>query len=55
MSTSGVGERDGITGDYGNGTTVAGVYTPKQTIYTSNVDGYAEGTLTHLSSIQAGR
>jgi flagellar hook protein FlgE len=49
MSTSGVGKRDGITGDYGNGTTVAGVYTPKQTIYTSNVDGYAEGTLNTVS------
>jgi flagellar hook protein FlgE len=55
MSTTGIGLRDGITGDYGNGTTVAGVYTPKQTIYTSHVDGYSEGTLTSLSVDSSGQ
>jgi flagellar hook protein FlgE len=50
MSASGVGQRDGITGDYGNGTTdTAGVYTPNETVYTYAVDGYSEGTLTGIS------
>ena len=51
QSASGIGARDGITGDYGNGTidTTTNVYQPKQTIYTEAVDGYAEGTLTGVS------
>jgi len=45
-----LGLRDGMTGDYGNGTTnTLGVYTPVQTAYTKLVDGYPEGTLTGLS------
>lgn len=46
-----VGQRDGLTGDYGNGTINATtlVYTPKQTIYTSFTDGYGEGTLNGVS------
>jgi flagellar hook protein FlgE len=45
------GLRDGLTGDYGNGSfnPVTGVYQPKQTVYTSFVDGYSEGTLTGMS------
>ncbi len=51
QSATGIGARDGLTGDYGNGTidTTTNVYQPKQTIYTSYVDGYAEGTLTGMS------
>ncbi|HTB22101.1 MAG TPA: flagellar hook-basal body complex protein [bacterium] len=45
------GLSNGLTGDYGNGTTnpTTGVYTPVQSIYTKSVDGYSEGTLTGLS------
>lgn len=45
------GLRDGITGDYGNGTydPVTGVYQPVQTIFTDYVDGYSDGQLTGLS------
>jgi len=45
------GLRDGLTGDYGNGTVnpLTGVYQPNQTIYNSFVDGYSEGTLTGLN------
>jgi flagellar hook protein FlgE len=51
QSASGIGARDGLTGDYGNGTinTTTNAYQPKQTIYTSSVDGYSEGTLTGVS------
>jgi flagellar hook protein FlgE len=50
-----LGLRDGMTGDYGNGTTnTLGVYTPVQTAYTKLVDGYPEGTLTGLSFNQTG-
>jgi len=51
-----LGLRDGLTGDYGNGSydPLTGVYTPKQTIYTDFADGYAEGTLTGLSFNQTG-
>jgi flagellar hook protein FlgE len=46
-----IGLRDGITGDYGRGTTdpTTLVYTPKQTVYTSFTDGYSEGTLTGVA------
>jgi flagellar hook protein FlgE len=45
-----LGLRDGMTGDYGNGTTNGlGVYTPVQTATTKFVDGYPEGTLTGVS------
>jgi flagellar hook protein FlgE len=45
------GDSNGLTGDYGGGTTnpTTGVYTPVQSIYTKSVDGYEEGTLTGLS------
>ncbi len=48
---NGIGLRDGLTGDFGGGTinSVTGQYQPKQTIYTSYVDGYMEGTLTGVS------
>ncbi len=51
-----LGLRDGITGDFGAGQIdpVTNVYIPKQTIYTSFVDGYSEGTLTGLSVDQFG-
>ncbi len=51
-----LGLRDGMTGDYGSGSTNSfGVYTPVQTVYTDSVDGYAEGTLTgSLSFNQTG-
>jgi flagellar hook protein FlgE len=50
------GLRDGVTGDYGSGSydATTGVYIPKQTIYTSFVDGYSEGTLTGVSIDQTG-
>jgi flagellar hook-basal body protein len=50
------GLRDGLTGDYGNGTydPLTGVYQPQQTIYTDFVDGYPDGTLTGLSFNQTG-
>jgi flagellar hook protein FlgE len=45
-----LGLRDGMTGDYGNGSTNGlGVYTPVQTAATKFVDGYPEGTLTGVS------
>jgi flagellar hook protein FlgE len=45
-----LGLRDGMTGDFGNGTTnTLGVYTPVQTATTKFVDGYPEGTLTGVS------
>ncbi len=44
-----MGLRDGVTGDYGNGTTSGGVYTPNSNVTASFVDGYSEGTLTSLS------
>lgn len=45
------GMRDGLTGDFGGGTVdpTTGNYLPKNTIYTSFVDGYMEGTLTGVS------
>jgi flagellar hook protein FlgE len=51
-----LGLRDGLTGDYGNGTfnPLTGVYQPQQTIYTSFTDGYSEGVLTGLSFNQTG-
>lgn len=51
-----LGLRDGLTGDYGNGTfdPLTGVYQPQHTIYTDFVDGYPEGTLTGLSFNQTG-
>lgn len=51
-----LGLRDGLTGDYGNGTfdPLTGVYRPQQTIYTDFVDGYPQGTLTGLSFNQTG-
>ncbi|MBN2754657.1 MAG: flagellar hook protein FlgE [Candidatus Goldbacteria bacterium] len=56
MSATGDGLRDGVTGDYGSGTydVSTGLYIPKQTIYTSFVDGYSEGTLTGVSIDQTG-
>jgi flagellar hook protein FlgE len=56
LPTPTLGLRDGLTGDYGNGSydPLTGVYTPKQTIYTDFVDGYPEGTLTGLSFNQTG-
>jgi flagellar hook protein FlgE len=45
-----LGLRDGMTGDYGNGSTnTLGVYTPVQTATTKFVSGYPEGTLTGVS------
>jgi flagellar hook protein FlgE len=45
-----LGLRDGMTGDFGNGSTnTLGVYTPVQTATTKFVDGYPEGTLTGVS------
>ena len=45
-----LGLRDGMTGDFGNGSTNGlGVYTPVQTATTKFVDGYPEGTLTGVS------
>jgi flagellar hook protein FlgE len=51
QAASGIGARDGITGDFGNGTinTTTNVYQPVQTIFTSATDGYYEGTLTSVS------
>lgn len=51
-----VGDRTGITGDYGSGTidSATGTYIAKQTLYTSFVDGYSEGTLTGVSVDQTG-
>ncbi len=45
------GLRDGLTGDFGGGTTdpITGVYLPKHTIYFAGSDGYTEGTLTGVS------
>jgi flagellar hook protein FlgE len=45
------GLRDGLTGDYGNGTIdpITATYIPKHTAYTYLVDGYSEGTLTGVS------
>jgi flagellar hook protein FlgE len=45
------GLRDGMSGDFGGGSIdpTTNVYLPKQTIYTSFVDGYMEGTLTGVS------
>lgn len=44
------GLRDGLTGDYGNGSFDSfGVYTPVQTVYTADTDGYSEGMLMGLS------
>jgi flagellar hook protein FlgE len=52
---NGIGLRDGLTSDFGNGTTNAlGVYTPVQTAYSSFADGYPEGTLSSLSFNQTG-
>lgn len=55
-SPTGIGLRDGITGDFGQGTIdpVTNIYQPKQTAYTSFVDGYADGVLTGVSVDQAG-
>ncbi len=52
----GIGLRDGLTGDYGDGTydPTTGVYQPVHTVYTSYVDGYPEGTLTGVSIDQVG-
>jgi flagellar hook protein FlgE len=51
-----LGLRDGLTGDYGNGTfnPLTGVYQPQHTVYTDFVDGYPQGTLTGLSFNQTG-
>jgi flagellar hook protein FlgE len=50
-----IGQRDGLTGDYGNGTfNSSGVYQGVSTAYTSFVDGYSEGTLTGVSVDQTG-
>ncbi|MEI7542207.1 MAG: flagellar hook protein FlgE [bacterium] len=51
-----VGDRTGITGDFGSGTIDAatGNYIPKQTLYTAAVDGYTEGTLTGVSIDKTG-
>ena len=50
-----LGLRDGLTGDYGNGSfDTFGNYTPKQTVYTQSADGYAEGTLLGMSFDQTG-
>jgi flagellar hook protein FlgE len=52
---NGIGLRDGLTSDYGNGTTNAlGVYTPVQTAYSAFSNGYPEGTLNSLSFNQTG-
>lgn len=54
-SATGLGLRDGMTSDFGNGSTDSlGVYTPVQTAYTAFVDGYSEGTLEGLSFNQTG-
>jgi flagellar hook protein FlgE len=51
-----LGLRDGLTGDYGNGSfdPLTGVYQPQQTVYTDFADGYPQGTLTGLSFNQTG-
>ncbi|MES2201229.1 MAG: flagellar hook protein FlgE [candidate division FCPU426 bacterium] len=50
-----LGLRDGLTGDYGNGSyDTLGVYQPVQTVVTEFVDGNAEGTLNGLSFDQTG-
>jgi flagellar hook protein FlgE len=51
------GLRNGITGDYGDGTTnpATGVYTPNESIFTSSSDGYAQGNLTGVSFSQTGQ
>lgn len=56
MAPGGIGLRDGITGDYGNGTfdPILNQYIPKQTIYTAFVDGYSEGTLISVSVDKTG-
>lgn len=52
---NGIGLRDGVTGDFGGGTFDAfGNYQEVQTVYTSSVDGYAEGSLLGLSFNQTG-
>jgi len=53
------GLRDGLTGDYGNGTTsvVGGVskYTPNQSVTVEKQDGYSEGVLTNIAVDQTGK
>lgn len=51
------GLRNGITGDFGDGTTdpATGVYTPNESIYTASADGYAQGNLTGVSFSQTGQ
>jgi flagellar hook protein FlgE len=55
-AAGGIGLRDGLTGDDGNGTfdPITGAYLPKQTAYASFVDGYPDGTLTGFSVNQTG-
>jgi flagellar hook-basal body protein len=43
------GKSNGLTGAYGDGKSVNGIYTPNQSIYTKAVDGYSKGTLTGVS------
>ena len=55
-ASAGIGLRDGITGDYGDGTFDAfGVYQPVQTVYTDFVDGYPEGSLIGIGVDQIGQ
>jgi flagellar hook protein FlgE len=50
-----LGLRDGLTGDFGNGSFDAfGNYQAVQGVYTQSVDGYSEGTLLGLSFNQTG-
>jgi flagellar hook protein FlgE len=53
------GLRDGLTGDYGNGTTsvVGGVstYTPNDSVTVEKQDGYSEGVLTNIAVDQTGK
>jgi len=54
-SATGIGLRDGMTSDFGNGSTNSlGIYTPVQTVYTAFIDGYPEGTLQGISFNQTG-
>jgi flagellar hook protein FlgE len=51
------GERNGLTGNYGSGTTSSstGVYTPNQTVTSTTADGYSSGTLTTVSISDTGQ
>ncbi len=55
-SPTGIGYRDGVTGDFGGGTIdpTTNAYLPRQTVYTAYADGYSEGTLTGISVDQSG-